>query len=338
MPSSGKLFPRLIAAAILIYLGCDLFVFNGPLRRAISRRQEIVARVSDQEITRSQLDRAVRERLWLEGKTVDSLTPETRKPVRQAALDDLIDQELLRAKATTDAARLPVSEAEIDERMQRFLARFDSKDAMLTAMKSQGIASENQLRARLASTIRQEKYVESIIGPLVQVTDAEARAWFDENQKSLAIPERIQARHIFLPTLDHPLEEAKAKLAAALIDLTAGKKDFTTLARETSEDPATKDTGGDLGWMTRSRLPEDFASPVFALPLDQPALIQTRLGWHLVEVTSRKPAELQTFQQAKPEILAALEAIKRQRAITDSRAALRKSEAGNIEIFGGMLE
>ncbi len=85
--------------------------------------------------------------------------------------------------------------------------------------------------------------------------------------------------------------------------------------------------------MSRARLHADFAAAVFPLALEPPALVRTRLGWHLVEVTGRKPAEPRTFEQAKPEILAALEAVKRRQAVTDFRPALRRFEASNIEVF-----
>ncbi len=328
---------------ILAYLAGDLFVFHGPLSRTIERAHPdsaeaiVVARVFNLQITRSQLDRAVSERLWLTGQSIDSLTPEARKIVRYAALNELIDHELLRIKANVNAPQLRVSDEEIDERLQRFQARFESPDAMLSAMKSQGIPSKQDLRDRLAARIQQEKYVDSKIAPLAQVTDEEARDWFGQNQKDLATPERIEARHVFIPTLDRSPEEAKAKLEVALGELTSNTKDFATLAKELSEDPATNDNGGSLGWMTRKRLPADFSTPVFAMPVSQPSLIQTRIGWHLVEVTARKPAEPRSFEQAKPEVLAALEAVKRRQAAIEYRAALRQFESAKIDVFHDMM-
>lgn len=335
---------------VLGYLAGDLFVFHGPLSRKMERADPgsaaaiaeakangVVARVFNLQITRSQLERAVRERLWLEGKSIDSLTPENRKIVRYAALDELIDHEILRIKAKANAPDLKVSEEEIDEREQRFLARFESKDAMLSAMKSQGIATEQDLRDLFAARIQQEKYVETKIVPLATIADEELRKWFDENQKSLVNPERIEARHVFIPTLDHPPEEAKAKLEAALAELKSNQKDFGTLAKEVSEDPATRDRGGALGWMSRERLPVDFSAPVFSMQLNEPALVRTRLGWHLVEVTGRKPEEARTFDQARAEILAALESVKRRQAITEYRAALRQFETEKIDVYHDMM-
>jgi peptidyl-prolyl cis-trans isomerase D len=352
MTQTAKFFLRLVICGLVIaWLAGDLFLFHGPLRRQIDRAnprsaqaiaaakgRSVVARVFNLRITRSQLDRAVHERLWLEGKTPGSLAPEDLKAVRYAALDELIDHELLRVRTAAGTPQPSVTDEELNERLRRLLGRFESKSAMETAMKSQGIASERDLRERLAARIRQEKYVRSETDAPAQVTDAEARAWFDENQRYLATPERIEARHVFIATLDRRPEEAKGALDAALADLTSGAKDFATLARELSEDPATRDKSGELGWMTRERLPADFATAVFALPLRQPSLVRTRLGWHLVEVTARKQSAPRTFEEAKPEVLAALEAVKRQQAVTRYRATLRRSGAAGIGVFHDMME
>ena len=139
-------------------------------------------------------------------------------------------------------------------------------------------------------------------------------------------------RH-FLATLDRDPAEAKQKLDAALADLTAGKKDFAALVSELSEDEGSKPRGGDLGWMTRDRLPADFTLPVFALEAGKPALIHSKLGWHLVEVTARKPAAPAEFETLKPEIVAALGARKKQGALARFREQLRQKADGRIEIL-----
>ena len=322
MSRSGRTLP----AAILLGIGSLLiyFSFFPPLKS----QKNLAARIAGQPITHSQLDRAVEEQLWLAGKSAVSFTSAELALARDAALEGLIDHELLRSEAQAS-----VSPAEIDERLARFAARFETKSALETAMKSQGIATEDALRTRLAAQIQQEKFIEQRIAPAIAVTEGEAQKWFDQNQASISQPERIQVRHIFLPTLDHPPEEAKLKLAAALAALTANQSDFATLAREISEDPASKDHGGELGWMTRDRLPTDFAAPAFSMELHRPALVQTKLGWHLVEITAHKPAEPRSFEQAKPEILAALQAIKRRQAISDLRHSLRSRDGVKIEVF-----
>ncbi len=337
MSRTKKTLRFIILTAIALFCLNEAY-FDLPVTRRLFPRlnpgtNHLVARVAGHPITRSQLDRAVSEQLWLQGKSAGSVTPTELELARKTALDELIDHELLRLQVKASTPPLPVTDEEINERLRRLVGRFESKGELETAMKSQGVATEQNLRARLTARIQQEKLIALRIGPSIKVTDDEARRWFDENQSSISLPERIEARHIFLPTLDHPPEEAKLKLDAALAALTEKKKDFATLAKEISEDPATKDNGGALGWMARDRLPADFGAPVFSLATNKPTLLRTRLGWHLVEVTARKPAEPRSFEQAKPEILAALEAVKRRQATEDFRKSLRQEHASEIEIF-----
>ncbi len=336
MTKLGKTFCTGILVTVGLFFLREAWTDFAILRRLVpasaTETGDVVARVLGHPITRSQLERAVRERLWLESKAIDSMTAENLRAERNAALDELIDQELLRSRAAVLAPGLKVASGEIDARLALMTSRFPSTDEMERAMKLQGITSVKELRDRLAARIQQEKYVDLKTGPLVKVTDDEALKWFDDHRDKLVVPERVEVRHIFLPTLDHPPEVAEAMLKSALADLTEKHKDFAALAKELSEDPATNDTGGSLGWMTRRRLPEDFAAAVFSLPMNQPSLVRSHLGWHLVEVTGRKPAEPQTFEQAKPEIHSALEAVKRGKAIEETRATLRREYSSRIEI------
>jgi parvulin-like peptidyl-prolyl isomerase len=343
MQRKSKLTPR-IALAILfvLYLLGDLLVFNGPLRHQFNlldpnsstsivnaNSRGIVARVFNQPITHSQLERAVSERLWLAGKSSDSATPADH----QAALDELIDHELLRATIKMETAQPTVSQQEIDERVRRLVGRFETKGNLEKAMKSQGIHDEMALKNRLAARIQQEKYIIGKITTTTAITDEDMREWYMKNIKHLEHPERVEARHIFIPTLGRPQEETKRQLEEALTKLTENQLDFATLAKEISQDPTTRDIGGNLGWMTRSRIPVDLAAPMFSLKIGKPTLIRSRLGWHLVEITARQPAARREFEDAKSEIIAALEAVRRGRAIAEFRSHLRNQEATNITIF-----
>lgn len=337
MASSRFSLKRLIGMALGIYLVCDAAT-HGPLRRAVSGLFQgevsgLAARVHGRPITLSQLERALREDLWLQGKSPETLTPDQLKTARQAALDSLIDHALLRKEVADSPKPVQVSDDELNQRLRNLLGRFETKGHMQSAMKAQGIPGEPALRDRLAARAAQEKFLESVTAQAATVTEAEALDWFTRHKAELAIPERVEARHVFLPTLEQSPEEAKAKLETALADLGAGRKDFATLARELSGDPATKDKGGELGWLTRGRLPVDFSAPLFSLPLKQPTLVRTRLGWHLVEITNRKPAEERSFDDARAEVIAALQSVKRAKAVDAYRTELRRKHSAVIERF-----
>jgi len=348
--TQGFVIRIFLFSALLLYLGGDLFLFEGPLRRRIQRglpdspesiaaakAQGVVARVLHLPILDSQLERATKERLWLRGKTLADLPPPQRRIERLAALDELIDHQLLRIKTKHNATELPVAPAEIDEALKRLAARFESRDAMQPELAAEGIDSEKELRLRLGGRLQQLKYVESRIAPSIAVGEEEARAWHASHAAELQRPERVQARHVFLATLERDAEQARATLQQALDDLLAKRKDFAALAAALSDDPRTKNDGGQLGWLSRDRLPADFAAPLFSLPIGQAALIRTKLGWHLVEVTARKPAEPRGYEECRTEIIAALEAVKRRDATRAFRKALRQQEGRYIEVFSDMI-
>lgn len=351
MTSSARFSLRLgVYVVIVAYFCGDLFLFNGPLNRRIqasrpdspesiaaAKANGVVAQVFNHGITRSQLDRAVAERLWLSGKSPDSLTPESLKLIRYAALGELIDHQLIRLKVSVNTLELPVSDEEITPRLDALAARFPDEAALAAAMRSEGISSRAELRERIAARIQQEKYVASRVTPLIGVTDEEIAEWHAQHQAGLATPERVEARHVFLSTHTRPVDEARTILDAALADLAAKTKDFTTLVQDLSEDPATREAGGALGWLTRDRLPPDLAVPLFDLPQDQPAILRSKLGLHLVEVTGRKPAEPRSIEESRAEIVAAIESRKRRQAVADFRQSLRRFEGHRVRIFHDML-
>ena len=337
-------------AAVLLYLAGDLFVFTGPLRQwmrrglpdspqsiAKAKAQGVVAHVAHRPILSSQVERAAKERLWLRGLTMESLTPAQQQEERKAALDDLIDHELLRAATKDEAATLPVSDDELDNAAKRLASRFEGPEEMRAHLATEGIDSDKELRLRLGARLQQQRFIEGRIAASVSVSEQEARAWFDAHAAELARPERIEARHVFVSTMQRDAAEARALLEKALGELTAKQKDFAVIAAELSDDPRGKGSGGQLGWMTRDRLPADFAAPVFSLPLNHPTLVRTKLGWHLVEVTGRKPAQPRNFDEAKSDVIAALEAMKRRDAVREFRKALREAGRGSIEVLDDLF-
>jgi len=332
----------------IVYLFLDLFVCDGPLRQkmreknprdpaqvAAAKAKGIVARVHYQPILLTQVDRRVEQELWKEGRTLDGLKPDEKLLRRKAALNDLIDLHLLgRIKTQFNSQDHPVSRAEVDAALAVFARGFETKTEMEAGMRQMGWTME-ELRLRLEAKIQQQKYLDALVD--VSVTDEEARKWFEEHKAELGQPERIRVRHIFLAALENEEADARKALEAARGKLAAGQAEFGDLAGELSEDARSKKAGGDLGWVWPGRLPDDFSAAVFALPLRKPSVIETKLGWHLVEVLDRKPAAERSFEEAKPEIVAALEAIQREAGLQAYRQQLRTFEAEHIEIFEDVL-
>ena len=341
-----------IYSAVLAYVAIDLYACSGPLRKAIDKRKSdspeaiedarkagIVGIVLGRPITTSQVDRAARERLWLEGKSWQETPLEQRRLVRKAVLTELVDHQLIRSKIAANKEAERASDTEVSERVKSLLSRFASRAEMEQSMKSQGIASEEELKLRMAAIIEMEKYLDRQLRPLLKVSDEEVQEFYQKHQAALAIPEMIQVRHVFWATLGKDATIVKNQAEAALAAWQKKEKTFEQLVQENSEDERSKTAGGNLGWSLRTtRLPADFTEPLFSATNNQPALFQTKLGWHLAEVIERRPSSPRSLEQCRDEILRALSDEKRQQALQNIRSAIRESHRQHIHLYPTVLD
>ncbi len=352
MPPRRSFVVRIILYPVLLLcLAADLFWFHGPFHRllfrgdpggaeavAAAKARGEVARVFQHPILVGQLERAVADRLRREGRAPGQLSAAQLRVVRYAALNELIDHQLLRVKTKANAVEVPVTGAEIEAEYDRFARQFEGPEELAAALAAQGISGDTELRIRLAGRLQQEKYLESRVGPPAAVSETDARQWYDAHRDRFVRPERVKARHVFIATLERDPAEAEQLLAAALARIRAGEAAFAAVAAELSEDERSKHHGGDLGWFARARLPADFTAAVFALPDKQPALVRTKLGWHLVEVLERKAAEPVPFEEARPELTAALETERRRHALQQFRDGLRRMERQHIHVYRAVID
>ncbi|MBT7959868.1 MAG: hypothetical protein HN759_11105 [Akkermansiaceae bacterium] len=339
-----------IWSALIIYILCDFLIFSGPLKREarkmfptdadkIRKAMEmgVCAKVYNEPIYLGQVDRRLQENLWRSGRDVEKISTKEKKLLRWVALNSLIEEHIMRIKVRVNREEVPVSDEEIDAEVARFEKRFASKEELDKALAAQGIANGKELRYRLAARIQQEKYVNSKIKNSISVSDEEVREWYDDHQEVMTMPERRRVRHIFLAALEHSPDAAQAALAGKLKLIQEKKADFAKVAAGISEDERSKKQGGDLGWMRRDRLPDDFAAAVFAMSLDKPSLVRTKLGWHIIEVTGVKEPEVATFNLAKAEIAAALSDSRRKEAVSQYRHQLKLLNHEKVEIYKMVL-
>lgn len=341
----------LIYSAVLAYVALDLFAFSGPLRKAIDRRKidspesieeakksGTLAIVLGRPITTTQLERAVQERAWLEGKSWDQVPKTQQKLMRQACLMELIDHQLIRSKIAANKEAERATEEEVNDRLKQLLARFVSRQDMEESMKKQGIADEAELRLRVAAQIEQEKYIDRQLQPLIAVSDDEIGDFYKQHEAAFEQPAMVLVRHCFWATLGKEPDAVKTVADAAMAALVAKQKTFEQLAAEQSEDERSKKQGGSLGWISQERLPADFCLPVFAMEKNQPALIQTKLGWHLVEVLDKRDAKKRTFEESKEEIKQTLIDSKRAAALENLRQAIRRDHQLHTHIYQPVLD
>jgi peptidyl-prolyl cis-trans isomerase D len=142
------------------------------------------------------------------------------------------------------------------------------------------------------------------------------RAFYDEHPERYRQPEKVRARHILLRVApgaeEEEVERVRARAEEALERVRAGE-DFATVAGELSEDPGSKERGGDLGFFARGQMVPAFEEVAFSLePGATSDVVETDFGFHVIRVEERQAAEERSFDEAARDI--AIELLRADRA------------------------
>ncbi|MBV9859315.1 MAG: SurA N-terminal domain-containing protein [Alphaproteobacteria bacterium] len=130
----------------------------------------------------------------------------------------------------------------------------------------------------------------------VEIPEGKLRQEYEERKDEFESPERRDVEQILAPS-----KEKADQAAAALGEGKEWNEVATTVA---GMDPDTI----DLGLLKREELPHQLADIAFDLPVNQPsAPVETPLGWHILRVTKIEPAATQSFEDAKPKLMAELQ-------------------------------
>jgi len=111
-------------------------------------------------------------------------------------------------------------------------------------------------------------------------------------EKQERIP-AIQGSHILIDFKNEASEldtiAAKSKVDS-ILTLVRGGEDFSRLASEFSEDPGSKEKGGDLGFFERRMMVKEFDEAAFNLDTNQVSdVVKTNFGFHIIKLTGKKP-------------------------------------------------
>lgn len=133
----------------------------------------------------------------------------------------------------------------------------------------------------------------------VKLTRAEVERWHRRNLNKYSAPELVRAKHILISPI-HPTaaadRAARVRADSLLARIRAGE-DFDMLAARFSDDPATKDKGGDIGTFGRGAMLEPFEQAVFASQVgDLGGPVKTEVGYHIFKVTEHAPAYVQPLK------------------------------------------
>ncbi len=141
---------------------------------------------------------------------------------------------------------------------------------------------------------------------LLAVDEEELIAYYEDHRDEFLQDEQANARHILIRVAPDATEEERAEAevrAGGVATIAKQGADFAELAAIHSEDPGSKDDGGDLGWFGRGRMVEEFEDAVFsAKPGEIIGPVKSQFGYHIIRVEAFRPEHQQPFEEVEEQI------------------------------------
>ncbi|MEP7324531.1 MAG: peptidylprolyl isomerase [Gemmatimonadota bacterium] len=269
----------------------------------------IVAIVGNSVILFSQIQEEILAQR-MNGLTIPT-DPESQKQLQERVLADLIDGELVLQEATTDTS-IHVTDEEVsqavDQQIRQQRRTIPSEVEYRKELQNEGFVTPEDyrrwltdqqkrffLRQRYMTHLRDQKKIEP-----VQPTDKEMRDYFESQKLTLTAEQRktpatVSFRQIVIAPRAGAAARAEARARAdSIVTELRNGADFAAAARRFSEDPVSKDKGGDLGWFRRGQMVAEFEREAFRLRpgvISEP--IESSYGYHIIQVQRIQPTEIQ---------------------------------------------
>jgi parvulin-like peptidyl-prolyl isomerase len=142
-------------------------------------------------------------------------------------------------------------------------------------------------------------------GGIPQASQQDIQSYYTAHQAEYQSPETATSRHILIklaPNADPKADAAAKAKAEDVLKQVQNGGNFADLAKKYSDDPGSKDSGGELGPSQRGRMVPEFDSAIFTQKIGDTKVVKSQFGYHIVQVESRQPAHLQALNEVLPTI------------------------------------
>ncbi|MGI6066441.1 MAG: foldase protein PrsA [Bacillota bacterium] len=235
----------------------------------ISTSGEVVARVNGENISKEEL--------------YDYLVAQNG----EAALDSLITERIIALEVKKQ--NISVSDKEVEEELSELIAQNGGEEYFNQTLAMYGLTMDDAKK-----DVKGNLELTKLLEGEVSVSEEEMKKYFEENKETFNQQEQVQVRHILVETIDKA-NEVKEKLA--------GGADFAELAKEYSTDASNKDAGGELGYIIKGQMVEEFEKAAFSLEVGETSdPVKTKYGYHIINVEDKKAAKAAKYEDHKTEI------------------------------------
>lgn len=157
-----------------------------------------------------------------------------------------------------------------------------------------------------------------------------AQSEFEKTKATYEKPEQVKAQHILIQGSDAAALEKAKKIKERL-----NKEDFSKVAKEVSDDPGSKEKGGDLGSFARGQMVAEFSDAAFGMKIGQISdPVKTSFGYHLIKVNGKIAAQTSSFETQKFEVAKKLKGEQVwNEFVQKTDEALRKGDEASLNQF-----
>jgi len=246
--------------------------------------------------------------------------------LRREILDRLVDERLIIQQAAE--LKLSVSSEDVDRSIEQIKKENGGlTDAQLSAELVKAGQSMASYRQEIKKQIMRYRVLNIAVGSKVTVSDTDVQSYYDGHMKS-GDHVQVKASHIFVAipeNADGVTLKAKEKFAHDLLERAQKGEDFAKLAKDFSQDPATRDEGGDLGYFGRDMLPKPIEEMVFSMKVGEVrGPVRADRGFHVIKLIDRRVKEVKPLADVREELRNQLRQKEMERQTKNYLSDLRK--------------
>ncbi len=229
----------------------------------------------------------------------------------ERVLDQMIDRFVFFQEAR--ASGVVVADTLVEKMVAQFVMQFGGEERVGKMLSDIGLKRDDITRSFHRDMVIRE-FVQKHVEPSIEVTEADSRAFFDQNQESFASVDSVHARHIILmfkPEDTPEIREERRQQITGIQKRARAGEDFAALARQYSQDGAARN-GGDLGYFPREMMVKPFSDVAFSLKKGEiSGVVETQFGYHVIQCLDHKKAVPATYENVRDRV----DSMLRQRAL-----------------------
>jgi peptidyl-prolyl cis-trans isomerase C len=269
---------------------------------------DIAVNVNGVDILESEIEKLVKPQLEMIAKQSAQLPPtfaeQYAKQLREQFIEQTIRRNLLDEKVkqaniviTDEDVMSTIGEIAAAQKEPLSLEEFKKK------LEEYGQSFDN-VKEDLRRGLARNQFMEAQWAGKINVTEEDAKKYYQENTKQFETPEQVRASHILIkpvftdPNTDPNEVKAKAKVKAEdLLKQLKDGADFAELAKSHSACPSAPQ-GGDLGLFPRGETTPAFENAAFELEIGQISdIVETEYGYHIIKVTEHMAQLVRSYCQ-----------------------------------------